>query len=219
MADLTLIQKIVVWIIPILFAISLHEVAHGFVASLCGDQTAKISGRLSINPMRHIDPIGTILVPLLVLSMSSFIFGWAKPVPIDPRNFRHPRRDLILVALAGPLANILLAFLFGFLTKLGLLLHYQGYTWIGKPLTYIGGAGIMINVVLAVLNLIPLPPLDGSKLLANLLPPRAALFLSYLEPYSILILLLLMITGLLSQILSPPVFFLTDLISDVFNLI
>src|SRR5690242_16240910 len=120
--ELTIIQKVVIWAIPILFAITLHEVAHGWVASWCGDQTARFSGRLTINPIKHIDPIGTVLVPLLTLLVSNFLFGWAKPVPVDPRNFKRPRRDMALVALAGPVSNLLMAVAWALIGKGGAIL-------------------------------------------------------------------------------------------------
>ena len=216
--ELTIIQKIAVWAIPILFAISLHEVAHGWVASFFGDQTARLADRLSLNPLKHIDLIGTIIVPLLMLLFSNFIFGWAKPVPVDPRNLHHPRRDMAFVALAGPLANIIMAFFWGFIAKTGIWCEQSGNAWFGTPLIYMGGAGIMINVVLGVLNLIPLPPLDGGKVLMSVLPPRIAYKLSVVEPYSFLILVLLIISGVLSSIMAPFVFMLINLIGSLFGL-
>lgn len=218
MNDLTIIQKIAVWALPLIFAITLHEVAHGWVALLFGDKTAKLSGRLSLNPIRHIDPMGTVFVPLLMLTFSSFIFGWAKPVPVDARNMQHPRRDMAFVSLAGPLANILMAFFWGFIAKIGMLSQIAGNDWLGVPLFYMGCAGIMINVVLGVLNLIPLPPLDGGKLLSCVLPPRTAYRLSFIEPYGFLILIVLMFSGLLSSIMAPFVFWLIGLVTSVFGL-
>lgn len=213
-----MVQKIAVWAIPILFAISLHEVAHGWVASLFGDQTARLSGRLSLNPIKHIDPVGTVLVPLLMLLVTNFIFGWAKPVPVDARNLRHPRRDMAFVALAGPLANLVMAFLWGVAAKIGIMAKEGGNDWLGIPLIYMGSAGIMINVVLGVLNLVPLPPLDGGKILSSILPPRAAYQLSRIEPYSFLILILLLFSGILSNVIAPFVFLLINLITSVFGL-
>jgi Zn-dependent protease len=216
--ELTLIQKIAVWAIPTLFAISLHEVAHGWVASFFGDHTARLSGRLTLNPLKHIDPIGTVLVPLLMLLVSDFIFGWAKPVPVDPRNMHHPRRDMAIVALAGPVSNIVMALGWGLITKIGLLAAQGGSSWVGVPLTYMGGAGIMINVVLAVLNLIPLPPLDGGRVMMSLLPKRMAYQFSFIEPYSFFILILLMFSGLLYNVMAPFVFLLINAIGYLFNL-
>lgn len=218
MLELTFIQKIAIWSIPVIFAITLHEVAHGYVASLFGDQTARLSGRLSLNPLKHIDPIGTVIVPLVMLLLTNFIFGWAKPVPVDPRNLHHPRRDMALVALAGPIANLLMAVFWALVAKAGIVAELHGYGWIGPPLNYMGVAGIMINVVLGVLNLVPLPPLDGGKVLASLLPPRLAYRLSLIEPYSFFILVLLLFTGLLNNVLGPPIFFLFNLLGNLFGL-
>jgi len=218
MTDLTLIQKIAVWALPLIFAITLHEVAHGFVASLLGDQTAKLSGRLTINPVKHIDPIGTILIPFVMLLVSNFIFGWAKPVPVDSRNLRNPRRDMALVALAGPVSNLLMALFWGLIARLGILADQSGSSWSGVPLVYMGGAGITINVVLAVLNFIPLPPLDGGRILEAVLPRRAAYSVSLVEPYGFYILILLMMTGILSSIMSPFVYFIINLIGNIVGL-
>src|SRR3990167_5699452 len=144
MGNLSIIQTIAIWALPLLFAITLHEVAHGWVASFFGDQTARLSGRLSLNPLRHIDPVGTVLVPLMLMVMRvPFIFGWAKPVPVDSRNMRHPKRDLALVALAGPMSNIVMAFAWGLLAKLGMLV-VAGNPWLGVPLFRMGVAGIQI---------------------------------------------------------------------------
>jgi Zn-dependent protease len=218
MTELTIIQKIAIWAIPVLFAITLHEVAHGWVASWFGDKTAKLSGRLSLNPIKHIDPIGTIFVPILMLTVSNFIFGWAKPVPVDPRNLHHPRRDMALVALAGPIANLLMAFFWGALAKMGLTAEQMGSGWLGVPLYYMGYAGILINVVLGVLNLLPFPPLDGGKILSSLLPPRAAYYMNMIEPYSFLILVLLMFTGVLNFIMTPFVYLFLNMIVQIFGL-
>ncbi len=218
MTDLTIIQKIAVWALPVIFAITLHEVAHGFVALLFGDHTARLSGRLTFNPIKHIDLVGTVIVPVLMLLFSNFIFGWAKPVPVDARNLHHPRRDMAFVALAGPVSNLLMALFWGLITKIGLMAEQGGSVWLGTPLVYMGGAGIMINALLAVLNLIPLPPLDGGKVLSSLLPRRAAYSLSMIEPYGFYILVILMFTGVLSKIMVPLVFFIIDGISSVFGL-
>ncbi|EKD53638.1 MAG: Peptidase M50 [uncultured bacterium] len=218
MLELSLIQKVVVWALPVLFAITIHEVAHGWVASFFGDQTARLSGRLTLNPIKHIDPVGTVLLPILMLMISNFIFGWAKPVPVDSRNLHHPRRDMALVALAGPLANIVMAFCWGGIAKLGTFAIDGGNGWLGMPLTYMGGAGIMINAVLAVLNFIPLPPLDGSKMIMPFLPRRAAYYFDQLEPYGFFILILLMVTGVLNSMMMPVVFLLMNSVGGVFGL-
>lgn len=218
MIEMTLAQKIAVWAIPLIFAITLHEVAHGYVASLFGDQTAKLSGRLTLNPIKHIDLMGTIIVPLVLLLVSPFVFGWAKPVPVDPRNLRNPRRDMAIVAIVGPLSNLIMAFLWGAVGKAGVLLMQHGDMWVGKPLYLIGEAGIVINVVLAVLNLIPLPPLDGAKVLSNILPPRVGYYFYLIEPYSFFILIILLLTGVLSYIMLPAVVFLINSLTQLFGL-
>ena len=218
MLELSLIQKIVVWALPVIFAITLHEVAHGWVASLFGDQTARLSGRLTLNPLKHIDPIGTVILPLFMLMTSSFIFGWAKPVPVDPRNLRYPRRDMAIVALAGPASNILMAFFWGGIARVGIISMSHGNAWMGSPLVYMGSAGIMINAVLAVLNIIPFPPLDGSKIILPFLPSRLAYQFSRLEPYGFFILVLLMMTGVLSAVMMPLVFLVISSIGQLFGL-
>jgi Zn-dependent protease len=218
MTDLSSIQKIVVCILPLTFAITLHEVAHGFVAFLFGDYTAKLSGRLSLNPIKHIDPMGTIVIPILLLVTTNFVFGWAKAVPVDPRNLHHPRRDMAFVALAGPLSNLVMALLWGLITKIGLMATLSGSEWLGTPLAYMGAAGILINVVLGVLNLIPIPPLDGAKVLATVLPPRAAYYFNLLEPYGFFILIILMLTNVLFYMIIPFASFLIEKISIVLGI-
>lgn len=209
-----LIQALAVMAIPLLFAITLHEVAHGWVASLCGDQSARMLGRLTVNPIKHIDIIGTIIVPIVTMLSAGIVFGWAKPVPVNPKGLRHPRRDMAFVALAGPGANLLMAIAWGLIGKLGLIAEGMGNVWLGVPLYYMGQYGIMINVVLGVLNLIPLPPLDGGKVLASLLPPRSAYYFSRIEGYGFIILVLLIITGVLFKVIGPPVMSIVRLISS-----
>ena len=212
--ELTAVQQIAIWAIPIIFAITLHEVAHGWVASKFGDQTAKLAGRLTINPIKHIDLMGTIVVPILMLLMGGFIFGWAKPVPVDPRNMRNPRYNMVIVALAGPVSNLVMALFWAGIVKLGLNLN----AWFGVPLIYMGQAGIMINLVLCVLNCLPIPPLDGGRVLSNLLPGRLGWILYRLEPYGFFIIILLMISGLFSFILRPAIAFLLEWITVLFGL-
>ncbi|RDI39201.1 site-2 protease family protein [Aquicella lusitana] len=219
--ELSVIQKIAIWILPLLFAITLHEVAHGWVASYFGDQTARLSGRLSLNPIKHIDPFGTVIMPLMLLLLTQFqfAFGWAKPVPVDMRNLNHPRRDMALVALAGPMANVLMALFWGAMMKVGMLSYDGGNFWLGVPLMYMGNAGVMINIVLGVLNLVPLPPLDGGKIMMSLVPPHVAFRLSLvIEPYGFLILILLLVTGILSSVISPFVYLLVNLINNLYGL-
>lgn len=205
MSELNLVQKIVVWALPILFAITVHEVAHGWVARRLGDPTAFMMGRLTLNPLRHIDPVGTVLVPLIFLLLpGNFIFGWAKPVPVTWENLRKPKRDMALVALAGPTSNLLMAIGWGLAAKLGYLLAGQ-FPFAGLPMIYMGSAGILINVILMVLNLLPLPPLDGGRVVAGILPGPLAYKYSRIEPYGFVILLLLLFTGLLGSLLWPVV--------------
>ena len=217
MNELTLIQKIAVWALPLLFAITIHEVAHGWMARRLGDSTAYMLGRLSLNPVRHIDPVGTILVPGILLMLGGFIFGWAKPVPVNWRNLRDPRRDMMLVAAAGPLSNLAMAFGWGIVLKIGLGLA-NTMPMLGLPLVYMGGAGIIINLILMVLNLLPIPPLDGSKILSGLLPPELAMQYNRLEGVGFFILLALLATGALSSILGPPIYALRSLIMTVLGI-
>jgi Zn-dependent protease len=200
--DLSLVQKIAIWALPVLFAITLHEVAHGWAARALGDRTAEALGRLSLNPLKHVDPVGTVIVPAVLLALGGFLFGWAKPVPVVMRNLRNPRRDMALVAAAGPLSNLAMAVAWGALLKL-VVVHGNGEgLWMG--LRYTAVAGIGINLVLMVLNLLPLPPLDGGRVLAGLLPESMALKLDALERYGLMIIVALMATGLLGRIMYWP---------------
>lgn len=211
MDDLSLVQRISIWVLPVLFAITLHEVAHGWVANKLGDNTAKSLGRLSLNPLRHIDPVGTILVPGLLLAFGGFIFGWAKPVPVDWGRLRHPRRDVALVAAAGPAINLAMALVWAVLLRLALEMP-ENLEYAALPLGLMGKAGIAINTVLMVLNLLPIPPLDGSRIVSSLLPLKAAIQYSRIEPYGFWILLILIYTDILGRILVGPLMVVQHLI-------
>lgn len=217
MPGLSSLQTFAIWAIPVLLAITLHEVAHGWMAKRLGDPTAERLGRLSLDPLRHIDPIGTILVPgLMLLLGTGFIFGWAKPVPITWSNLRRPRRDMVLVALAGPGANLLMALSWAVIGRVALDLPSL---WVSRPLVYMGIAGVSINIVLMVLNLLPLPPLDGSRVVSGLLPGPLAWRYNRIEPYGLWILLALVGTGLLADILGPPVLILRQLVFSLSRIV
>jgi Zn-dependent protease len=203
------LETLAIWVVPVVFAITVHEVAHGWVASLLGDQTARLLGRLTLNPVKHVDPVGTILLPGFLLLVSNFVFGWARPVPVDNRNLRSPRRDMALVAAAGPGANLLM--LIGWLLFAKLLIDTGVARTDDHFLLQVAFAGVSINVVLMVLNLIPLPPLDGSRVVMSLLPPALARSYAQLERWGLVILLGLMVAGLLDNILGPPVRFVLTL--------
>jgi Zn-dependent protease len=217
-----LMQLIAVAIIPLIFAITLHEAAHGFVASKLGDTTALMLGRVTLNPAKHIDPIGTVLLPLTTLAFSGLLFGWAKPVPINYHHLRSPRRDMICVALAGPAANLLMALGFAFLAKVVLVFLPHPATGllllVGRFLLSMAQFGIMINCILLVLNLLPLPPLDGSRVLRALLPASWQYYLDYIEPLGVWILLALLLLGILGPVLWPPILGLQQVIRDLFHL-
>ena len=204
MDELSLIQRIIVWIPPVIFAITVHEVAHGWVAKQFGDTTAWMLGRLTLNPLKHIDLVGTILLPgILLISFTGFIFGWAKPVPVNIRNLKHPKRDMAIVAMAGPVANLLMAIGWTLIARLGVMIEIES---ISLPMIYMGIAGISINLVLILINLIPIPPLDGSRIVSGLLPDRLAWQYNRLERFGFLILLILLLTGTLSKILGYPLY-------------
>jgi Zn-dependent protease len=216
---LSLTQKIAVWIIPVLFAITLHEAAHAWMANRCGDTTAKQLGRLSLNPLKHVDLFGTLLVPLMVglLMQFQFIFGWAKPVPVRWENLRRPRLDTALVTAAGPVANLIMAIMWALCYKIGFYLNPQTSTS-ALFLLLTAQAGITINLILAVLNLLPIPPLDGSRIVASMLPAKYAEYYMRLEPFGFIILLLLLVTGILGRILEPILNVVSYLLITTFNL-
>jgi len=219
MEELNTIQKIAVMALPLVFAIVLHEVAHGWVADKLGDHTARDMGRLTLNPIPHIDLFGTIIMPILLFVITSgrFVFGSAKPVPINPYNFKNPKKDMALSSLAGPAANLVMALVFTFLLRI-VIAGLEGkvpqfyWDWLIIPLSYMLVYGIIINVVLAVLNLIPIPPLDGSRVVYWLLPDKQAASYYRLEPYGMFIILALFAFGFLGRIMTPIVSFLLTLL-------
>lgn len=202
MSELPLFEKVLIWAIPILFAVTLHEVAHGWVAKQLGDRTAEMLGRLTINPIRHIDLIGTVVVPLALLLIGGFVFGWAKPVPVNWNNLNNPKRDMALVAMAGPTANLLMI-LFWLLVAKSVSLVATDPGSLAGLLMYMSWAGILVNGLLMILNLFPLPPLDGSRVVFALLPRTLAYRYAMIEPYGLAILLILFFTGVLGKILGP----------------
>ncbi len=210
------IQLICIWALPVLFAVTLHEAAHGWVADRLGDPTARILGRLTLNPIKHIDWIGTVLVPMILALTTGFIFGWAKPVPVNKYNLKHPRRDWALVSLAGPVSNFLMAFLWGCIAKIGMLFLGTGSP--GLFMVYVGKAGIAINLMLGILNLIPIPPLDGGHVVSSLLSPPFARQYDKLEPYGFFIILFLLFTGILNGIIFHPYSFLSKWVYSIFGL-
>lgn len=211
MPQFNLVQKILLMGIPILFAITVHEVAHGWVANKLGDPTARMLGRLTLNPIKHIDPVGTILIPAALLLLGApFLFGWAKPVPVTAQNFAKPRTGMAWVAAAGPAANLLMALIW-------MAIAWTAATFGGEvpyilPLYWMGIFGVLANVALGVLNLFPLPPLDGSKVLAGFLPARAARVMYRFEYLGLLLVAVLLWTGILGRLLGPVIFYFTNLL-------
>ena len=214
MLEVTLAQKIAAWVLPVLLAITVHETAHGWVARMFGDTTAAMLGRLTLNPLKHIDPVGTILVPgLMLLLPGGFVFGWAKPVPVNARNLRHPKQDMGWVAAAGPASNLLMAIGWALAMRLAMALGTD--SWFALPLLFMSVAGIFINTILMVLNLLPLPPLDGGRVMTGLLPNRLAIPFSRIEPYGMWILIALLMTGILGQIMWPFIEFVLGMMAKL----
>ena len=207
-----LIQNIAIWAIPVLFSITVHEAAHGYAARHFGDNTAYLLGRITLNPIKHIDPVGTILMPLLLLFSTSgaFLFGYAKPVPVRFGNLRNPKRDMVWVALAGPTANLLQAFLWGLLLILLLAMDVSEPYFLA-----VCKAGVTVNVVMFVFNLFPLPPLDGGRILVGLLPYRQAALVSRVEPWGFFIVMALVLSGIVSQLWMQPLMAVTHTILKV----
>jgi Zn-dependent protease len=211
--ELTLVQKIAVYALPIIFAITVHEAAHGYAARYFGDLTAERMGRISLNPLKHIDPFGTVLLPALTVMIGGILFGWAKPVPVNFANLRNPKKDMLWVAAAGPASNLVMAIFWTILL---------GYSKNAPEtavyfLTEMSWAGISINLVLMVLNLLPMPPLDGGRIAVSLLPTPLAIKLASVEQYGFIILILLMFTGVLGKIITPIINFFAQVILSIFS--
>jgi Zn-dependent protease len=218
MMDLVpLMQKIALYAIPMIFAITLHEAAHGYVARHFGDYTAYQQGRISLNPLTHIDPVGTILIPLVlvVTTAGQFIFGWAKPVPVNFGNLRNPKRDMLWVAAAGPGANLLMAIVWGVVLKVAFMLPGNYFSY---PLQAMADGGVKINLVLMALNLIPIPPLDGGRIAVSLLPNRLAYRFAMIEPYGFIIIVALLATQVLGVVIGPVVMVASHFIYALFGL-
>ena len=210
--ELTYIQKIAIYALPVIFAITVHEAAHGFAARFFGDMTADRAGRITLNPLKHIDPIGTILLPALTLLVGGILFGWAKPVPVDFSRLRNPKRDMLWVAAAGPASNFVMALFWALMIKLSV----TAPNIYSEPMALMGQAGVMINVVLMVLNLLPLPPLDGGRIAVSLLPNHLAFKYAQIERYGFMILIVLLATGILNRIMEPFIDAVIQIIQFIF---
>jgi Zn-dependent protease len=191
-------QAIAVYAIPVLFAITVHEAAHGYVARMFGDNTAYVLGRVTLNPLKHIDPLGTIVIPLGMVILTGFMFGWAKPVPVDWASLRRPKRDMIWVAAAGPAVNLLMAILWAILFR---VLQMAGVE--EQFFLEMARAGVQVNLVFMALNLLPIPPLDGGRIVAGLLPRNLSNAYARLEPFGLLIIVVLLMTRTLNVLLAP----------------
>lgn len=211
--ELSIVQKISAYALPILFAITVHEAAHGYVARYFGDMTAHYMNRISLNPIRHIDPLGTIIFPALTLMLGGILFGWAKPVPVNFSNLNNPKKDMFWVALAGPAANFFMAIFWTILLARINLFPDDAELFMRVMCL----AGIQINIVLMVLNLLPIPPLDGGRIAVSVLPYPWSSYIAGLESYGFFILIFLLITGLLGQILMPLVMFSQSIIFGIFG--
>lgn len=192
------IQNIIIWSIPVIFAITFHELAHGYVANIFGDGSAKMMGRITLNPLKHIDPVGTILVPLILYLTTGFVFGWARPVPVNFNALNNPKRDMIFVALAGPFANLIMAFIWLFF-----MFFIETYNL--QPLSNMAVIGMQINLILMIFNLLPIPPLDGARIISGLLPNNLSYYYNRLEEYGLYVILGLLLLGVFDNIILPIV--------------
>ena len=207
-----LIQTISIFALPVIFAITVHEAAHGYVARYFGDPTAHLLGRITLNPIRHIDPVGTILIPLALAfaTAGKFVFGYAKPVPVDFGQLRRPKRDMVWVALAGPAVNFIQAILWQTALLIMLAVGVEERFWLSMA-----AAGVLVNIVMAVFNLFPLPPLDGGRILVGLLPWRQAVMVSRIEPYGFFIVLALLVAGIITEWWMRPLMVISELAIDL----
>ncbi len=215
--DATTIQKITIWILPVLFAVSLHEAAHAWMADRKGDSTARMLGRLTFNPLKHVDPIGTILVPAVMIYFTGYAFGWAKPVPVNASNLRNPKKDMMWVAMAGPASNFIMALIWAALLHLSVM-FIDSRSSVSLFLLLMPVAGITINVILGVLNLLPIPPLDGGRIMNGMLSPRASMQYSKIEPYGFFIIIGLMVSGILATIIFPVIGWVLTVLSAISGL-
>ncbi|RDH84475.1 MAG: site-2 protease family protein [endosymbiont of Galathealinum brachiosum] len=197
------VYKILLALFPIIMAITLHEAAHGWVAFKLGDSTARDLGRITANPIKHIDPIGTVLIPVVMILVTGFAFGYAKPVPVDVRKFEHPQKDMALVALAGPLSNFIMAVFWTFVLMLSYKFIPSGA--VANAVKYMSGIGVIINIILMVVNLLPMLPLDGGRIVTGVLPFKWAVIFVRSERYGMWLVILLLVTGILGKILMPMV--------------
>jgi Zn-dependent protease len=205
-ASLSLALRILLWIVPVYLAIVVHELAHGLVASYFGDNTARQQGRLTLNPLKHIDPVGSLVVPAVLLLFANFIFGWARPVPVNPARLHRPDHDMLFVAAAGPVSNLLMSLVWAFILKAGLMLLSTSPNT-GLVFIYLGAAGVVINAAIMMLNLLPILPLDGGRILASLLPPQWRQRFARTEPWGFPILLIAVIAGVAGEIVWPLMVF------------
>lgn len=210
--DLTVIQKIVIYALPVIFAITVHEAAHGYAAKHFGDMTAFDAGRITLNPLKHIDLFGTIILPALTVMLGGILFGWAKPVPVDFRRLRNPKKDMLWVAAAGPASNFVMAIFWALVMKFSVSAP-EAFV---LPMALMAKAGVTINIVLMVLNLLPLPPLDGGRIAVSLLPIKLARPFAQIERYGFIILIILLFSGVLGKILEPLINLVYALISTIF---